>query len=79
MPENVSLNLEKFGSIGGDYFEHLIAVALDELGYVEGDTYLASWAKKCVPGTWIEADFIISKKTDKTKDPLKFHTTRKCN
>ena len=64
------LTLEKFGSIGGDYFEHLVAVALDELGYVEGKTYLASWAKKCVPGTWIEADFIISAKDDISQDPL---------
>jgi hypothetical protein len=70
MPQNVSLNLEKFGSIGGDYFEHLVAVALDELGYEEGKTYLPSWAKKCVPGTWIEADFIISPKSDKSEDPL---------
>jgi hypothetical protein len=70
MPQNVSLNLEKFGSIGGDYFEHLVAVALDELGYEEGKTYLPSWAKKCVPGTWIEADFIISPKSDKSGDPL---------
>ena len=37
------LNLEKFGSIGGDYFEILIAIALDELGYVEGETYIPSW------------------------------------
>ncbi len=70
MPQNLSLNLEKFGSIGGDYFEHLVAVALDELGYEEGKTYLPSWAKKCVPGTWIEADFIISPKSDKSGDPL---------
>jgi hypothetical protein len=70
MAEDVQLNLEKFGSIGGDYFEHLIAVALDELGYVEDETYLASWANKCVPGTWIEADFIISRKNDKSGDPL---------
>lgn len=64
------LSLEKFGSIGGSYFEVLIALALDDLGYVEGDTYLASWAKKCVPGTWIEADFIISTRKDRSKDPL---------
>jgi hypothetical protein len=70
MSQDLQLTLDKFGSIGGDYFEHLVAVALDELGYVEGDTYVASWAKKCVPGTWIEADFIISNKTDKSKDPL---------
>ena len=70
MPEAPQLTLDKFGSIGGDYFEHLVAVALDELGYVEGETYIASWAKKCVPGTWIEADFIISKKSDTSNDPL---------
>jgi hypothetical protein len=70
MSEDSTLTLEKFGSIGGDYFEHLVAVALDELGYTEGKTYLASWAKKCVPGTWIEADFIISKKSDASHDPL---------
>ena len=64
------LSLEKFGSIGGSYFEVLVALALDDLGYVEDDTYLASWAKKCVPGTWIEADFIISSKKDRTADPL---------
>jgi hypothetical protein len=64
------LSLEKFGSIGGSYFEVLIALALDDLGYVEGENYLASWAKKCVPGTWIEADFIISSKKDRSKDPL---------
>jgi hypothetical protein len=64
------LSLEKFGSIGGDYFEMLIAVALDELGYVEGKTYIPSWYKKCVPGTWIEADFIITDKRAKHKDPL---------
>jgi hypothetical protein len=64
------LSLDKFGSIGGSYFEVLIALALDDLGYVEGETYLASWAKKCVPGTWIEADFIISAKKDRSKDPL---------
>ena len=70
MAEKIQLTLEKFGSIGGDYFEHLVAVALDELGYEEGKTYIASWGKKCVPGTWIEADFIISKKSDKSEDPL---------
>lgn len=64
------LSLDKFGSIGGSYFEVLIALALDDLGYVEGENYLASWAKKCVPGTWIEADFIISAKKDRSKDPL---------
>jgi hypothetical protein len=70
MKGDSQLTLEKFGSIGGDYFEHLVAVALDELGYEEGKTYLPSWAKMCVPGTWIEADFIISKKNDKSGDPL---------
>jgi len=70
MESDTQLTLEKFGSIGGDYFEHLVAVALDELGYEEGKTYLPSWAKMCVPGTWIEADFIISKKNDKSGDPL---------
>lgn len=70
MSEDVSLTLEKFGSIGGDYFELLVALALDELAYVEDETYIASWAKKCVPGTWIEADFIISKKSDRSGDPL---------
>jgi len=70
MSEELQLSLDKFGSIGGDYFEHLVAVALDELGYVEGETYIASWANKCVPGTWIEADFIISRKSDASHDPL---------
>lgn len=65
------LNLEKFGSIGGDYFEVLVAIALDELGYVHGETYLASWDKVFVPGTWIEADFIVTPKNDNSKDPLK--------
>ena len=64
------LSLDKFGSIGGDYFEILIAVALDELGYEEGKTYIPSWHKKCVPGTWIEADFIIGDKKSKNADPL---------
>lgn len=66
----IELNLEKFGSIGGGYFEAMVALALDELGYVEGKTYVPSWAKKCVPGTWIEADFIISSPKDKTDDPV---------
>lgn len=64
------LSLDKFGSIGGDYFEMLIAVALDELGYIEGKTYIPSWYKKCVPGTWIEADFIITDKKAGHEDPL---------
>ncbi len=64
------LSLEKFGSIGGDYFEILIAIALEELGYIEGETYIPSWHKKCVPGTWIEADFIITDKKAKHKDPI---------
>ena len=51
------LSLEKFGSIGGDYFEALVAVVLDELGYVEGVSYI--WDKRPVPGTWVDADFIV--------------------
>ena len=70
MAEEIKLTLEKFEDLGGKYFEQIVAIALDELGYVEGATYLGAWAQKCVPGTWVEADFIISRKNDKLNDPL---------
>lgn len=70
MTSNIQLTLNKFEDLGGKYFEQLVAIALDELGYEEGSTYVGAWAQKCVPGTWIEADFIISRKSDKTNDPL---------
>lgn len=70
MPEESKLSLDKFHDLGGKYFETLVALALDELGYQDGETYLGPWAEKCVPGTWVEADFIISSKSEKSKNPL---------
>jgi len=70
MSKHVQLSLKKFEDLGGKYFEQVIALALDELGYKEGANYIGAWSEQCVPGTWVEADFIISQKSDKLADPL---------